>query len=88
MLSQATPDEIASRQATLRTAFISRVFKQLMRSGARPVKVVGAIGVRSDILQGLKEPGEAVEVAQGRLLAWFAKQYPLIARSGAVDMSR
>ena len=83
----ATPQQIKARKVVLMTSLVDRVFKQLMRSGSAPVRVADALGPRSEITQGLKNPGETVEQTRERVIAEFAAKYPLLAKSAALDLS-
>lgn len=81
----ASPEDSDARRRGLLLAFIDKVFEQLKKGGIAPVKLAGALGPRSEIVQGLKFPDEPIEKTQKRIIAEFAARYPLLASSAAVD---
>lgn len=83
-LKPATPEDAISRRNTLFAAYVEKVFQAMKKNGATPVSLSGPLGARSEILLGLRKPGETNEQAQARIAASFAFHYPLIAASGAV----
>lgn len=83
-IKPATTEEAIGRRNTLMLAYIDKVFRQMQKVGTEPVNLRAALGQRSEILAGLRKPGESVEQAQDRIIASFVAHYPLLAKSGAV----
>lgn len=84
-LNPATTQDSDARRRGLLLAFIEKVFEQLKKGGIAPVKLVAALGPRSEIVAGLKFPDEPIEKTQKRIIAEFAARYPLLASSAAID---
>jgi hypothetical protein len=81
----ANQQQTATRRKELFLAFVNKVFDQMKRNGNKPVVLRNALGSRSEILAGLRVPGESVEEAQDRIIGMFLDKYPHIADSGAVS---
>ncbi len=86
-LNPANPQQTATRRKELMLSLVTRVFKQLQRNGAAPVRIADALGARSEILAGLRAAGETDLQARTRIIAELVRQYPLLASSPALDTS-
>lgn len=84
-LKPATAQDSDARRRGLLLAFIEKVFEQLKKGGIAPVKLAGALGPRTEIVQGLRFADEPIEKTQKRIIAEFAARYPLLASSAAID---
>lgn len=85
-LKPATPEETISRRNTLFAAYVRKVFTALEKNGSTPVSLSGPLSPRSEILVGLRKPGEDAAVTRSRIAASFVAHYPLIGNSDAVTL--
>lgn len=80
----ANPQQAAARRKELWLAYETKVFAELRR-GRVPVKLVGPLGDRSEILLGLKKPGESNDAARLRLVLDFVSKHAAVSSSAAID---
>lgn len=86
-LKPANPQQTATRRKELMLSLVTRVFAQLRKNGTKPVRVVDALGPRSEIFLGLRRSNETDLQARTRIIAELVTSYPLLASSPALDVS-
>jgi hypothetical protein len=81
----ANAQQTATRRKELWLAYTTKVFDYMKRHPDTPVPLTGPLSDRSEILLGLKEPGETNDAARARLVARFVKENPLVSAGPAID---